>query len=811
MNSKREIAVSRMTKGLTALLMALVLVFGFASCDTSTGGDDTLYRTVTYSTEHATAPEKLTVTDGTALTAEQLPALTAEGYTFGGWYDGETKAEAGYKVTKDVTLTAKWTKNTVTPTPDDGEDDGGNTSENTKYTVTFSTNGGTEVASQKIESGKTATEPTAPTKDGYTFGGWFTDSNFTTAFTFSTAIKSDITLYAKWIDASKPTFTVTFSVDGATTTQTVEENAKATKPTDPTKNGYTFTGWYNGDSKFDFDTAITANVTLTAKWTLISYTITYEGLNGVENPNSVTSYTVESETITLQKATKNGYTFVWMKGSEEVTQITKGSTGNITLTGKWTAISYEITYVLPDGVTNPNVTSYTIETDTITLQAVSREGYTFTGWFDAETGGNKVTSIAQGSTGAKTLYAQWWTFSLQVTGTPSKTLYYVGDSLDTTGLTVTATYSDGSSKTVSGWTVSGFSSESVSLGSKLTISYTEGGLTKTADVGFYVAASGAEPTENPVALTDYTGTLAGGTYYAFGDFPQTVSALTGENAYTSEPVYNGWYLGSDGYFYAKCTENACETGYTYSDGTTVAQASANSTKYFKVEPIKWRVLNPSASGNKILLAESILTANIPYYGTGDNRTLNEATVYANNYKYSNIRAYLNGTKNQFVTDGGTATEDDVDWTGKGFLQTAFTNSAQSLIATTTVDNSAASTNPASNASTWDSGTNNYACENTSDKIFLLSEKEATTSDYEFTEYDQDENSRIRATTDYAKANYAYQEATAGYGGWWWLRSPFCWGGDNARYIYDDGAAGAVNGVDCEFYGVVPALCLSSQE
>ena len=118
MKNKREIAVSRtamtngaftaMTKGLAALLMALALVFTFASCKTESE-EETVYRTVTYSTEHATAPEKLTVTDGTALTAEQLPALTESGYTFGGWYDGETKAEAGYKVTKDVTLTAKWT------------------------------------------------------------------------------------------------------------------------------------------------------------------------------------------------------------------------------------------------------------------------------------------------------------------------------------------------------------------------------------------------------------------------------------------------------------------------------------------------------------------------------------------------------------------------------------------------------------------------------------------------------------------------------------------------------------------------------
>ena len=275
MKSKREIAVSkqgrqamplrtamtgRMAKGLTALLMALALVFGFASCDTSTGGDDTLYRTVTYSTEHATAPEKLTVTDGTALTAEQLPALTESGYTFGGWYDGETKAEAGYKVTKDVTLTAKW------------------------------------------------------------------------------------------IDASKPTFTVTFSVDGATTTQTVEENAKATKPTDPTKNGYTFTGWYNGDSKFEFDTAITANVTLTAKWELITYKITYAGLDGATNPNTATTYTIETDDITLSNASKTGYTFGGWKNAngDAVTKIIKGSTGDLVLTAQWT----------PSGIYTENDTYY---------------------------------------------------------------------------------------------------------------------------------------------------------------------------------------------------------------------------------------------------------------------------------------------------------------------------------------------------------------------------------------------------------------------------------------------------------------------
>lgn len=223
------------------------------------------------------------------------------------------------------------------------------TSEST-YTVTFNTNGGSVVSSQTVESGKTATEPTAPTKDGYIFGGWFTDSNFTTAFTFSTAITADITLYAKWIEASKPTYTVTFSTDGAETKQTVAEGEKVSKPTDPTKTGYTFDGWYNGDSKFDFDTAITANVTLTAKWELITYKITYAGLDGATNPNTATTYTIETDDITLSNASKTGYTFGGWKNAngEVVTTIVQGSTGDLVLTAQWT----------PSGIYTENGTYY---------------------------------------------------------------------------------------------------------------------------------------------------------------------------------------------------------------------------------------------------------------------------------------------------------------------------------------------------------------------------------------------------------------------------------------------------------------------
>lgn len=304
------------------------------------------------------------------------------------------------------------------------------------------------------------------------------------------------------------------------------------------------------------------------------------------------------------------------------------------------------------------------------------------------------------------------------------------------------------------------------------------------------------------------------TYCTFGDWPQTVKAesVTVDETKSVTMGIMTYYLGSDSNYYAKCWEKAYDNRYTYSDGTAVAQRSANSEKYFKVEPIKWRVLNPSAEGNKILVAESILTANVAYYDYDDvNRTIEGETVYPNNYEHSKIRAWLNGLSYAVkATDSAEQTTDST-YNGIGFLQTAFTAKAQDLIATTTVDNSAASTNPASNASTWNSGTNDYACANTSDKIFLLSEKEATTSDYGFTQYNTfgARTCRIRETTDYAKANYAYQYTTVGYGGWWWLRSPIYDISYQARDIDYDGSAyldyRLVSGLNV---GVVPALSIS---
>ena len=176
------------------------------------------------------------------------------------------------------------------------------------------------------------------------------------------------------------------------------------------KEGYIFAGWL--DSKGQSVTHInpstrTGDIELTASWQPRTYSITYEGLKGA-TPNNPTSYTIETNTITLQDpGERNGYTFTgWVDEKDQpITEIRKGLTGDRVITAKWNVVTYTITYNGLEGATHSNPTSYTIETDTITLQNPSvRDGYTFTGWEDR---GLKVTSISKGTTGNLTLTATW--------------------------------------------------------------------------------------------------------------------------------------------------------------------------------------------------------------------------------------------------------------------------------------------------------------------------------------------------------------------------------------------------------------------
>ena len=157
------------------------------------------------------------------------------------------------------------------------------------YTVTFETNGGSSIESQAVEEGNTVLKPADPTKEGYTFDGWYSDEALSTIYDFGTPVTEDITLYAKWDEVRATIYTVTFETNGGNMIepQTVEEGNTATKPEDPEKEGYTFEGWYEDEeliNVYDFETPVTANITLYAKWDEVNdtgiYTVSFETSGG---------------------------------------------------------------------------------------------------------------------------------------------------------------------------------------------------------------------------------------------------------------------------------------------------------------------------------------------------------------------------------------------------------------------------------------------------------------------------------------------------------------------------------------------------
>ena len=490
------------------------------------------------------------------------------------------------------------------------------------------------------------------------------------------------------------------------------------------RNGYDFKGWYNGDTKVDSETMVLSNMRLTAEWKPRSYRITYAGLEGASNPNTVRTYTIESENIILRDAEKTGSVFVgWKNGEDFVTVIPKGSTGNITLTAVWGPAVVIGIYI-------------------------------------------DKTELVLDEGESKTLKAS----------------IFPADAVDKT---VSWSSSDENVATVTDGIVT-----AVSKGSAV-----------------ITAKAGGKTSECMVTVKEIV---------FFGSWPQTIKAA--DVTITDETKSAGmftYYKGSDGEWYAKIAETPCTDyyTYTYSDGST-ADRTGRTEKYFKVEPIKWRVLTDNYNGKKLLLADRILV-NCAYYDYSNvTRAISGETVYSNNYMHSRIRAYLNGLSYQKKKDSSAEQIENGEYYGKGFLQTAFTPEEIEKIATVIVDNSARSTNPNKSPSLWNIGKNLYACNNTEDKIFLLSEQEVTTQVYGFELYNAhgEGNERIRIATDFAKACGVYQSYTDDYGSWWWLRSPdnyssYYYNDYSVHIVSDSGSANDDSYVYYSYGGVVPALCL----
>ena len=169
-------------------------------------------------------------------------------------------------------------------------------------------------------------------------------------------------------------YTVTFQSEGGSEVASqIRANTPADQPADPTKEGYTFIGWYNGESEWDFETPVTADLTLTAKWQINRYTITFDTAGGSEVPSITQDY---GTAITPPAApARTGYTFAGWDRESPTTMPAE----NITLTARWQVNQYTITFK-PENGGQDIVIKQDYGTAITAPANPTKTGYTFAGW-----------------------------------------------------------------------------------------------------------------------------------------------------------------------------------------------------------------------------------------------------------------------------------------------------------------------------------------------------------------------------------------------------------------------------------------------
>ena len=177
----------------------------------------------------------------------------------------------------------------------------------------------------------------------------------------------------------------------------------------PNKSGYKFVGWYDnenftGESITEISAGTMGDVTLYAKWNALDYRISYE-LNGGTNAENPDGYDVSDLPVSLHAPSRTGYIFKgWYMGENRVLAIPVGTTGNVVVSAKWEPITYTIDFDTNGGLPTLSSIDYTIESNSFTLQEITKIGYTFDGWYNGET---KVTEITTGTYGNMILVAKW--------------------------------------------------------------------------------------------------------------------------------------------------------------------------------------------------------------------------------------------------------------------------------------------------------------------------------------------------------------------------------------------------------------------
>ena len=308
--------------------------------------------TVKFNTNGASRLDNVEVYEGKLL---KEPTVSREGYVLQGWYLDDELYDFSKPVEKDMLLKAKWI-------------------EKDKLVVTFNVDG-TQYLTKSVKENSKVTQPENPTKKNYVFTEWQLNGK---TYNFSDPVTSNITLEAVFREAK--TFTVTFDSDGGSkvSEKIVVEGTKLTKPTDPTKSGYTFDGWMLDGKVYNFSEVVTKDLKLKAKWEedALQYTVSFNS-----NGGSFVSSQKVKENGTAKVPTnpeRSGYRFIrWIynnTGYDFNTPVTK----DITLFAEWQALEqYTVTF---DGGSSVAAQKLASGEKVVEVANPTKEGYSFVEW-----------------------------------------------------------------------------------------------------------------------------------------------------------------------------------------------------------------------------------------------------------------------------------------------------------------------------------------------------------------------------------------------------------------------------------------------
>ena len=338
----------------------------------------------------------------------ELEIPSRDGYEYLGWFTDRSGGSpivelSSVMIPANHTLFAHWDPN--------------------EYTVSFNSQEGSSVSPKTVTYDGTYGTLASPTRDGYTFDGWYTEASGGVQINSESTVKilENTTLYAKWAIIE---YDITYSLANGENHSSNPDSYNTEDDTfnilSPTRAGYTFLGWFESNLTTPADTSIEkgsfGDLEFFAKWQANINQVVFNNNGGEGSMAPMEIATDASANLTLNSFTKTAYAFSGWATSphsgvvyQDGMGIIMGPLPEYTLYAVWDPIEYDINYTLNNGSNDPsNPASYNVETLTFDIEDPTRSGYTFGGWYeDSELTIPANTHITLGSYGDLTFHAKW--------------------------------------------------------------------------------------------------------------------------------------------------------------------------------------------------------------------------------------------------------------------------------------------------------------------------------------------------------------------------------------------------------------------